>query len=190
MSTHVVIGGPRGCGKSTLTASLFKQLEELGVGAGVHEIDVYSDTIPCILGLKPWEKRKKKKHAWFTPTICRRIQEYANDKREIVLGDLPGKMTNQFLSRMVEPADRAIIVAKDWDSVDEWDTFFDKRNIPVALRVISYREQLPLLPPSIQNVYFVQNLDRKVLLNPEIQMIAQQLRSVCSQSTLSVLRTG
>lgn len=187
MSTHLVVGGERGSGKSTLTVSLFTQLTQLGVAVGLHEIDVYSDTHSCILRKKPWEKRIKKKHAWFRPTIYRRIQEYANDQRTIVLGDLPGKITNPFLGKMVEPADQAIIVAKSWSGLTEWSEYFEEHRIPVVLRVISHLGQLPLLPEGTTDIHYVQGLNRTVHLNGEVRTIAHKIRKLCARP---VGRTG
>jgi hypothetical protein len=187
MPTRIVVGGQRGCGKSTLTVSLFRHLEARQLDIGLHEIDVYSDTHACILGEKPWEQRIRKKHAWFNPTIRRRIGEFSADKREIVLGDLPGKVTNPSLHHMVKPAHKAILVAKDEQGFVEWDAFFLKQNIPVVLRVISYRHQMLLFPPVLQNLLFVHGLERKILISHEITAVAD---FVLQQCRTPVRRTG
>src|SRR3990167_7697026 len=146
MPMRIVVGGPRGCGKSTLVASMFSHLEATCANVGVHEIDVYSDTINCILGRKPWTERKKRVKAWFDPTIKRRIGEFVADQSRLVLGDLPGKITNPFLHKMVEPAHRAVIVAKDYEELEQWERFFSKQGIPVILRVMSCVHDRPSLP--------------------------------------------
>ncbi len=140
---RVVLGGPQGSGKSTVSASVYLALKEKGVSIGIHEIDVYSDSLNCILGKKPWTERKKRKWAWFDPTIKRRIAEYVNDRHDIVLGDLPGKITNPFLPHMVAPADAAIIVSRTVEGVVQWETFFQKHGIPVVLRVFSVKDDIP-----------------------------------------------
>jgi len=178
MPTRVVIGGPRGSGKSTLVASVYRQLECQGVSVGLHEVDVYSDTIPCILGQKPWEERIKKKHAWFNPTIKRRIEEFAADRRGLVLGDLPGKVTNPFLPRMVEPAHQAIIVARDWGTMEAWQKFFAAQGIPVVLRIVSYQGELPEDRALPKDALLVGNLNRSVVQTPEIVRVAERIASV------------
>lgn len=140
---RVVIGGPRGSGKSTVSASTYVALKEKGGSVGIHEIDVYSDSLLCILGAKPWAQRKKRKWAWFDPTIKKRIAEYEEDTHDIVLGDLPGKITNPFLSAMVAPAHAAIIVSRTIEDIAEWEAFFAKHNIPVVLRIFSVKDDIP-----------------------------------------------
>lgn len=180
MPMRIVVGGPRGCGKSTLVASLFSHLEATGANVGVHEIDVYSDTINCILERKPWTERKKRVKAWFDPTIKRRIGEFADDGHDLVLGDLPGKITNPFLSKMVGPADSAVVVAKDWDGMEAWQRFFARQNIPVVTRVMSCVESPPAIPLTAPTVTFVFGLNRTVLRTPEIRSLATQLYALTS----------
>lgn len=180
MSTHIVIGGPSNAGKSTLTASLYTQLLNLGMSVGIHEVDVYSDTIPCILGQKPWEKRRKRKQVRFR-TVEKRVQEFASDLRDIVLGDLPGRIDGRYLDDMVVPADCAIVVAKDWGTLDEWEEFFVKKSIPIILRVVSHLGQLPLIPPT-RDVLHVKGLKRQIHLNGEVSHVAKHLTRFCTQS--------
>lgn len=140
---RIVLGGPQGSGKSTVSASVYVALKEQGILTGIHEIDVYSDSLNCILGKKPWAMRKKRTKAWFDPTIKKRIAEYADDQSDIVLGDLPGKITNPFLPRMIAPADAAIIVSRTVEGIVQWEAFFQKHGIPVVLRVFSVRDDIP-----------------------------------------------
>lgn len=184
MPTRIVIGGPANCGKSTLTASLYRQLQNLGVSVGIHELDVYSDTHSCILGLKPWEKRKKRKRAWFNPTISRQILGFANDEREIVIGDLPGKVESHYLDEIVAPADQAIVVAKDWAGLVEWQEFFERQKLPVFLKVISHLGQLPMIPPHVDAVY-VQGLCRQIHLNGEVRSVAERIAQFCREPVLA-----
>lgn len=186
MPVRVVIGGPRGSGKSTLVASLFSQLQRDGVNVSVHEIDVYSDTINCILGRKLWADRRKRVKAWFDPTIKRRIHEFSSDEHDLVLGDLPGKITNQFLPKMVEPADKAVVVAKDWEGIEQWQEFFAHRGIPVLLRVISCLSEPPVLPLTAPTVTFMFGLNRAVLQTPEIRSLARQLYSLTTPARMLV----
>ena len=175
MPMRIVIGGPRGCGKSTLVASMFSHLESTGANVGVHEIDVYSDTINCILGRKPWTERKKRVKVWFDPTIKRRIGEFVADQSRLVLGDLPGKITNPFLHKMVEPAHRAVIVAKDYEGLEQWEQFFAKQGIPVTLRVMSCVSDRPRLPPAAPDMVFVYGLDRTVQHSAVVCSLAEIL---------------
>ena len=175
MPMRIVVGGPRGCGKSTLVASMFSHLEATGANVGVHEIDVYSDTINCILGRKPWTERRKRVKAWFDPTIKRRIGEFVADQSRLVLGDLPGKITNPFLHKMVEPAHRAVIVAKDYEELEQWERFFTKQGIPVILRVMSCVHDRPSLPSDAPDMIFVYGLDRTVQRSAVVHSLADTL---------------
>ncbi len=188
MSTRVVIGGPRNSGKSTLVASVYRTLEGEGVSVGLHEVDVYSDTIPCILGHKPWDKRKKRHHAWFKTTVEPRIAEFANDDHAVVLGDLPGKVNSTFLPRMIIPADHAIIVARDLESMEPWQKLFAAKCIPVALRVISYQGDLPVDRAAPKDLLFVGNLNRTVIATSEIVAVSRRISSL--QQPARLVRTG
>ncbi len=180
MPTRIAIGGDSNCGKSTLVASIYKHLTQLNeVSVGIHEIDVYSDTIPCILGIKPWEKRKKRVKAWFNPTISRRIWEFQYDTKDIVLGDLPGKITNPNIKKMIAPATAAIVVGKNPDGFMQWNKLFTSQGIPVLFNVMSYRDQLPLPLRNGIPIYYVNDLNRKLLSNAEIHRVANEISSHC-----------
>jgi len=185
MSTHIVIGGPCNCGKSTLAVSLYKQLQALGVSVGIHEIDVYSDSHHCILGLKPWDRRRKRAHAEYNPTIKKRVQEFTDDQRDIVIGDLPGRLGTPYLDKLLEPADQAIVVARDWEGLDMWDECFSVYKVPITLRVISHLGQLPLIPPSTRDVLYVRGLKRQIHLNGEVSEVARHIvTKFCNSSSI------
>lgn len=146
MTTRIVIGGLRGAGKSVLTTSLYLRLQQDGVDVGLHEIDVYSDTHGPLLGLKSWEERKGKHHVW-QRTVERRVAEFAADTADVVIGDLPGKLTNPNMPLMVQHADVAILVGrhpvqkdeanKHHRSVDRWAEWLEAHKIPVIATVFS-----------------------------------------------------
>lgn len=174
MSNHVVIGGPRNSGKSTLAASLYTQLTAMGLDIGLHEIDTFSDTLPCILGIKPWEQRKKRRAGdWTDPLIDVRLKEFATDQRALVLGDLPG-VIDGLLEKLVKPATHAVIVAKDWVTLLEWQEFFTNRKIPVVLQVVSHLGQPPLIPSSLDVVY-VQDLNRQIHFDGEVSHVTKRI---------------
>lgn len=137
LKLRIVIGGPKRSGKSTFCLSLWKALEKMGKKVGCYEIDVYSDSHRVILGEIKWEERCRKKWAWFNPTIKKRIEEFEADQHEIVLGDLPGKITNPFLPQMTRSAEAAIIISLDLKGIESWEKFFRKRRIRVIARYLS-----------------------------------------------------
>jgi len=152
----------------------------MDVSVGLHEVDVYSDTHACLLGQKPWIKRRKKTKAWLDPTILRRVEEFRSDDHDWVIGDLPGKVTNPFLSRMVEPADAAILVFKDGGLPDahKWLAFFMARKIPVLSFVLSEQGKesqlkFPFAGLEISTPhYIVRDLNREVKVDDDIRRVA------------------
>lgn len=175
MPQRVVIGGVSNCGTSTLAASVFRQLEELGVSVSLYEIDTFSDTIPCILGVKPWSERKKRPWGnWSDPEIYKRLKEFSEDEHGLVIGDLPG-VIDDLLVKLVAPATAAIAMGKDEETLGEWEKFFCNQGIPVILRVISYLGVLPKLSPG-SDVILVGNLCREVHMDGEVRVVADRLR--------------
>jgi len=174
---RIVIGGQANCGKSTLVASIHEYLRYLHISSSIHEIDVYSDTIPCILSQKPWSERKKKeKGSWQKEAISLALGEFHRDNGLIVLGDLPG-FIDYTLEKMIEPADFAIVLGTGEDDIQEWANFFKLHGIPVILKVISQ------IDGDTNNVHpdnsiIVRNLNRKVLFNPEILSVVLKIISL------------
>ncbi|TSC94807.1 MAG: hypothetical protein CEN87_341 [Parcubacteria group bacterium Licking1014_1] len=179
MPNRIVIGGPMNCGKSTLAASIYCRLKTIGVGVGLYEIDVFSDTIPCILGIKPWEQRQKRKSGnWDDPLINLRLNDFSEDKNFIVLGDLPG-LIDGLLERMVRPATAAIAMGKNQESLQRMLEFFEYQRISVILKIISLLDDNALLQISFSDILFVRNLKRKVLQNDEICQVVNRLLTLC-----------
>ena len=145
--TRVVIGGVNGTGKSTFTCSLYVALKMEGISVGLHELDVYSDTHAPLLGLKPWEERKRYKSRTYEGAIRPAIDRFEADEHAIVLGDLPGKLANPWLEEMIAGAELAILVgrerverdetAKHPQSAGDWEKFYHERGTPVICRVQS-----------------------------------------------------
>ena len=88
MAIRIVVGGQMNSGKSTLVASIYKHLQASGLNVGMHELDVFSDTLPCILGSKPWSLRDKRESGrWQNDAIDHRLCEFAADRNM----DSPGR---------------------------------------------------------------------------------------------------
>lgn len=182
MPNRIVIGGPMNCGKSTLAASIYCRLKTIGIGVGIHEIDVFSDTIPCILGIKPWEQRQKRRSDnWEDPFIKERLSNFSKDKNFIVLGDLPGRIDG-LLKRMVKPATAAIAMGKDQKSLQEMISFFNSQRIPVILKVVSLLDCGILPQVSFPDIIFIRNLKREILQNDEICHVVNKLLASCGHT--------
>ncbi|OGZ63210.1 MAG: hypothetical protein A2998_03230 [Candidatus Staskawiczbacteria bacterium RIFCSPLOWO2_01_FULL_37_25b] len=174
MPTRIVVGGVANCGKSTLTASIYREMQARGINVGIHELDVFENTIPYILGIESWGQRIKVKSGdWANPRISQAITAFIRDKRHFVLGDLTG-IIDGLLEKMVERADSAIAIGKDQQSLQNWLNFFKSQKIPVIIKVISYvSDVLPRC--SFEDVIFVGNLKREVLQNSEIYEVVNRL---------------
>lgn len=150
MTTRIVVGGLRGAGKSVFTTSLYLCLQDRGVNVGLHEIDVYSDTHGPLLGQKSWEQRQGKHHVWVR-TVERRVAEFAADPSDVVIGDLPGKLTNPNMPLMVKHADAAILIDrhpvlkdgtnKHHRTAQQWQQWLEARDVPVIAVVFSVLPQ-------------------------------------------------
>ena len=174
MPTRIVVGGVANCGKSTLTASIYREMQARGINVGIHELDVFENTIPYILGIESWGQRIKVKSGdWANPRISHAITAFIRDKRRFVLGDLTG-IIDGLLKKMVEKADSAIAIGKDQQSLQDWLDFFKSQKIPVIVKVISYvGDVLPRC--SFEDIFFVGNLKREILQNSEIYEVVNRL---------------
>ncbi|MDP2741217.1 MAG: hypothetical protein Q8O66_00825 [bacterium] len=177
MSIRIVIGGVANCGKSTLTASIYTEVRARGISVGIHELDVFENTIPYILGIESWEQRIKVKSGdWSNPRINWAIDDFIKDESRFVLGDLTG-IIDSLLEKMVKNADSAIVIGKDQQSLQKWLRFFDSQNIPVIIKIISCING-DILPQIFSpDIIFVKNLKRKVLQNDEIRKVVNILLS-------------
>ncbi len=186
MSHRIVVGGTTNCGKSTLAASIFRQLETSGERIGIYEIDTFSDTLPCILGVKPWSERKKRPAGnWKDPLIDVRLKEFADDPHQVVLGDLPG-IIDGLLVRLVSEATGALVVSKDLDTLIQWENFFSQQNIPVLIRVVSYLDTMPYVPGR-PDIIYVKGLCREVHHNGDVTRVVDRLREVCHLPALATM---
>jgi GTPase SAR1 family protein len=176
MAIRIVVGGQMNSGKSTLIASVYKHLQATGVNVGVHELDVFSDTLPCILGLKPWDQRNKRESGrWQNDAINRRLCEFVADRNLIVLGDLPGLIDGS-LEKMVGPAEMAIVVGRSFDGIEEWSEFFRSQKIPTVMRVLSCLDGNTSLP--LIGITLARNLNRKILRNKDIFGIVDRISAI------------
>jgi len=147
MTIRLVVGGVNGTGKSTFACSLYVSLAMVGVSVGLHELDVYSDTHGPLLGLKTWEERKRRIFAKYVQTIRPAIDRFEADEHAVVIGDLPGKVSNPWLAEMAGKSDVAVLVGRERverdltarhpQSAADWERFFRTIGIPVIARVQS-----------------------------------------------------
>lgn len=153
MPIKLLMAGMRGTGKSTLTISLYEALRATrpDLSVGCHELDPYSDTHALIRGEKTDVERKSLKQCDFERVLVERhIMPFRRDPRDIVIGDLPGKLTNPRMGEMMSHGTHAIVVgrhdvekdhtgrfAKHHRGVEHWVQHLERRDIAVVARVQS-----------------------------------------------------
>ncbi len=177
MSIRIVVGGIPNCGKSTLTASIYREMQGRGIDVGVHELDVFQNTLPCILGLESWNCRPMvEKGDWTNPLIGQAIDAFARDERRFVLGDLTG-IIDSLVEKMVELADSAIVVGKNLSDFACWLNFFASQKISVIAKVVSCTDGPAIHGTNVGDFISVRDLQRKVLQNNGIRGIVDLLLS-------------
>ena len=180
MPIRIVIGGVPNCGKSTITASLYIELQKRGINISVHELDVFENTLPCILGNETWEERAQVKSGnWTDPCINIAINTFNNDAHQFVLGDLPG-IIDKILETMVAQANLAIVIGKDQESLQKWLNFFSIKNIPVIQKIISYLDEYSIPTTNYKDCIFIANLKRQIVVSEKINEIVDNLLSHCT----------
>lgn len=140
MHLRIVIGGPPNSGKSTLAENLSRALRSLDVDAYAEDLDLASPTLEFIRGSKGWEQRQIFKKDW-TLELAEKAAtmfEKASAKHAVVIGDAPGKISNESKA-IVKKANCAIILCRD-DCIEEigsWRKFFTKLDVPIICIAVS-----------------------------------------------------
>jgi len=130
MTFKILIGGYDGAGKSTLACSLYVYLCMTGLNVGLHEIDPWSDTHAPLLGLKSWADRKKNVGYVDADAYNAHIKPFAQDSREIVIGDVQGCYQYEHNHLWAGLADVAILVSRQPTEKDAWRAEHESRDIP------------------------------------------------------------
>lgn len=154
--TSILIGGDPGRGKSTLAANLVKAMRERVVGLrnqiphlssqtfpsiGISSLDVATPVAEGII--KGESKPAGKKQLWTPELVIEALagQELALQRRDIVISDLPGKITS-YTESLTGFGNYGIIIVDDWDDeMPRWEEFFRKTQCPVIARIKCRREE-------------------------------------------------
>ena len=155
MTTRVLFAGMDGAGKSTLSCSVYRWLVQAGYDAGLHEIDVWSDTHGPILGQKGWPERNKRGNEvrnYLADEFSAAIGQFVSDRRhDLVLGDLHGRWQMPDLEYWQKlRADGAVLVLRHPTEKDsriacpqrpeDWEAFLARWDIPILFRVFSLQD--------------------------------------------------
>lgn len=147
MTRRLLVGGPSNSGKSTLVLSLVRHFEEsLGMSAEAIELDLWSNSYPAFAGKVPFDGRAKRfdlRWQW-QPPLDERIAAFNGSTKDVVFGDMPGKL-GEACAHMCKTArcDGAIVVSRTIEGLRDWILFFDDYDIPVAEEVLSMKKYRP-----------------------------------------------
>lgn len=162
---RVLFGGSSGSGKSTLATSIFCYLRSIKKSVALYELDTFSDTHQCLLGRKPWSKRKKRESGLKDPLLLETKSMFLQDNHNLVIGDLMGKIDN-ITEYLTKKADCAILIARSKEEIEYWKDFMSFIKVPI-LMVLSRFES--------DKYFYIPQLYRKVTLSSEIACVANKL---------------
>ncbi len=153
-SKHIAlaIGGPSGSGKSTLAVSLISEIkiciEELKTSSAFADLelsvcradlDLGTPTAKAIEENKGWDRAglRKFKRPW-TMELAEEAQRgflRARAEHNIVIGDLPGRVTN-VTELLMGSADAGIIISNDWGAVKtQWEPLMSSLGVSLVSKI-------------------------------------------------------
>lgn len=161
------------------------EMQSRRIDVGAHELDVFENTLPCILGFQKWKHRQKVMSGeWDDPRVGHAITTFENDGRRIVLGDLTGIM-DALLERMVSCANLAVAMGRDYAGLCAWVDFFELRGIPVVQKIISFLDKNKPPKISLPEIMFIGGLKSRVLRNDNITRLSLKLLEAADKHTAS-----
>lgn len=179
LRVRIIIGGPPNSGKSTLAEILAMALRSFRVDAYAEDLDLAAMTLDYIRGIKPWEQRPHEKKEW-TPELAKQAVERfreASKKHHVVIGDAPGKITDE--SRIIaQQASHGIILCRDdcTDEIEEWKAFFKSLRIRIIVVAISKMSGTGCVSVNGVIEAIIIGLDRKPRINEIVMSLAWHVK--------------
>jgi hypothetical protein len=158
MRQCIIVGGPKGSGKSTFTLSLVKRIENQGRTAVALEMDQWSDSYRAIRGeIADAERRKRYDLAWdWKGAVEPLIDRFLNGTDDVVFADLSGVIgvaVVHICERIAPAATGAIIVSRSLEETVHWRRLFkDDFAVPILQEFLSVQKTLPIAMPDMNRV--------------------------------------
>jgi len=181
LAIRIVVGGPPHSGKSTFTARLVRTLhKELAVDVDNMSLDPWDRSLDVMLGNITEEERKQKNKKITKNHLRDKASEFKkfSKKHEVVVGDLPGRITDK--SQIVTRAGtHGIIVCKDdeLNEIAEWENFFLDNNVElIAVIHTSMTGSENAWQDNLIRAELV-NLDQSIIITPAMKSLASLLKN-------------
>ena len=192
---RILIGGQGSCGKSTLAVTLCKILEQnYEMRVGLHELDVHSDTHGPLLGLKPWSERVKR---WPLPqeappeVVAECLTRFREDKSDVVIGDLPGRLENPYMEHFLDAAPYAICMARagDYESMSVWYDKFIQNDIQIVRKVYTSQNGYSTSMAKESDAVYINGMNRVLnMYNAYMRLLAHDIATFCTRIAHPQLR--
>lgn len=173
-----VIGNPN-VGKTTYSYSISKILELYKTPTTYIDLDVHTESGRAMSGEITWEERRKRKSDEIPlEEVNENIAKFANAGPGIVIGDFPGRISNEFNPQRLKRANLALIFGRNYSDVIPWMDFCTKCN--VGYRFAISREDLSLKVPIYPQV---DDLNRKFQITTPLMASATSILLEASKLT-------
>lgn len=158
-----VVGNPN-TGKTTFAYSIAKILELYQTPTTYVDLDIYTESGRAISGEIKWEERRKRdlEEIPLDETLGS-IDKFANAKPGIIIGDFPGRITNEFQGRRLKQANLALILALNEQDLSHWVNLCSKNEVGYihAISKQSFTPEAPIHPQ-------VHSLHRQIQINTSL----------------------
>jgi len=140
--------GPSNRGKTTFTWDLYSLLlaywpSQLGILPTVHDLDIFTNSLPAAAGIIKWKDRKKNPHP--SPEEERAsIAEFRTLRGGIIIADVPGKLTGDYTPHRVAACHAVVILVDSIKEIPAWRKLTTESGIPAAWLISDPKHKGPV----------------------------------------------